>query len=104
MAHLTKAEQETVITFTAEGEEAHIHTSMKRWVTKLKKNPAFVVEEEFTVGSTVCVNGRLPQKLVSVRNGKVSVAGDLACPTCGKTFASKQGHANHIKRGTCGTS
>jgi hypothetical protein len=100
-----KVEQETVISFNAAETTAAVYSSMKRMVTKLERNPAFVLEEKGVHEGTAWVRGTLPARLVSLRNGKVSVSGkvasELLCPKCGKTFTSKQGHANHIERDTC---
>jgi hypothetical protein len=115
MSHLTKIEQETVITFNAAEKTADIHTAMRRVVTKLDKNPNAKVIERSTFGDTETVHYRVPVNCISFRKGKIGLMDDLDepldadavqarnvktlhCPTCPKTFASKQGLKGHHLR------
>jgi len=114
VAHLTKLEQETVITFNAAEKTASVHTAMRRIITKLDKNPNARVVQRSMFGDTETVQYVVPVNCISFRKGKLGLIDDLdepetaeeiqakarkqfECPAkgCDKTFASKQGLKGH---------
>jgi hypothetical protein len=109
MAHLTKLEQETVITFNAQEKHAEVHTAMQRVQTKLDRNPNAKVMEESMHGSTRIVRYKVPLNVISFRRGKLDVDGEdgdaetkrpetkaFPCPHGCKSFGSKQGLKTHL--------
>lgn len=64
---LTAPERETVILLNDEDDFAEITTHQRKWLTKLRKNPAAEEIEDLRHGSTTGARFRIPAKLVSVR-------------------------------------
>jgi hypothetical protein len=113
MAHLTKIEQETVITFNAAEKTAHVQTFMRRIITKLDKNPNAKVLDRSMFGDTEGVTYELPVNCISFRRGKLGLMDELdgegapaaaakpkaefKCPFkgCDKTLGSLQGIKTH---------
>jgi hypothetical protein len=65
---LTADERETVIVWTDSDETVRIHTSQRRMVTILLKNPSFVIEEDTIHEGTRMLLGTLPLGAITVRN------------------------------------
>lgn len=70
---LSPIEKETVITFNQAETTAHIHTHMRKVMTKLRKNPAVTIIEEGMWGSNAWGEYEIPAELVSFRT--ISMAG-----------------------------
>jgi hypothetical protein len=65
---LNAPERETVIVFSDADEFAEITTHQRRWVTKLRKNPAAEELEDLTFEGTKGARFRVPANLVSIRS------------------------------------
>ena len=70
---LTALERETVITLNDEEELAHVHTSQRPVITKLRKNPAATLLDEGRFEGTAWAEFELPKKLSSFRSGRVKI-------------------------------
>lgn len=66
-ASLTAAERETVINWSDDNDTAHIWTSQRRVITKLRANPSAEIVKEGTIGTTAWAEFRLPARLISFR-------------------------------------
>jgi hypothetical protein len=64
---LSAAERETVIVMTDEDGFAEIYTAQRRWITKLKKNPAATLVVEGKHDGSAWARFEVPKELVSVR-------------------------------------
>jgi hypothetical protein len=84
MSHLTKIEQETVITFNAAEKTADIHYRVPVNCISFRKGKIGLMDD---------LDEPLDADAVQARNVKT-----LHCPTCPKTFASKQGLKGHHLR------
>jgi hypothetical protein len=66
---LTAPERETIIGTSDADDHWWIWTAQRRVITKLKKNPAAVLVDEGSHGSSVWAEFRIPGNLVSFRSG-----------------------------------
>lgn len=76
MQSLTKAERETVVNWSDEEETAYIWTAQRPVITKLKANESAELVNEGFIGSTAWAEFRLPSRLVSFRNKRISVSAE----------------------------
>lgn len=64
---LTDSERETIVSLSDFNDIATVYTSQRKIITKLKRNPAFVTEEEGTFEGTGWLRGHMPAKLIGFR-------------------------------------
>ena len=79
---LTAPERETVITFSDEDDMATAHTHQRRWITKLRNNPAASELEDISFDGTAGAVFELPVWAISFltrkRKGNPRAADHLA--------------------------
>jgi len=71
---LTAVERETVVTFNDADEAAHVYTTQRPIITKLKANPAARLIEEGVFDGTAWARFELPKALISFRSKQVVLA------------------------------
>jgi len=107
---LTAAERETVISISDDENEWTIHTSQRKMVTQLLKNPSATILEDTTFQGTRMLVATVPANGITVRKGKGTprkVAGraprNIDAPTCGgvKSDGSKCGMVAKNGSGFC---
>ena len=106
---LTAAERETVFTTSDADDVWVIHTSQRKMVTKLLKNPAVTILEDTTFEGTRMLVATLPLNLLNPRQGKGAPrkAGTsrrkVDAPTCGgvKSDGTKCGMVAKNGTGFC---
>lgn len=69
---LTAPERETVILMDDDCETATVTTWQRKWITKLKNNPAAELVQEFKSGTTSGAEFRVPAEFVTVRTKRRS--------------------------------
>jgi hypothetical protein len=71
---LTRQERETVISFNSSGMFAHIYTSRRTDITRLKRNPAARLLEEGSFEGSPWAVFEIDRRLVSFRSGRATRA------------------------------
>lgn len=83
---LEAAERETVITMSDADDFIHVQTSQRKWITKIEKNAAAEILEDFTFEKTRFITAKLPiNALINFRN----VAGQRDVPAKRQMKAAK---------------
>jgi hypothetical protein len=73
MIHLLPEERETIISWCDDDDMIFVHSTQRRMMTKLRKNPSFKLQDEHRIdGRVVGIDGHVPLGFVTIRSKKKS--------------------------------
>jgi hypothetical protein len=89
---LTGLERETVITLNDEENIAHIWTSQRPWITRLKKNPAATLIDEGTHDGSMWAEFEIPKALVALPRSQRRKGQPMSEEHKARLAAARNGH------------